>query len=448
MSLSKQQQTLLSSAQEATIDEMRKSGKSLREIAKATGVPYSTVYRALKRIAKNAGRPEPELSDMETALVAQEYIRDENPRTLEDLIRVCNIDTEAFEIVRFEVNKWEVGAMTEEVVTLTEKSAAVKRGSLTTAPLFQIKVVLKPRQPGRMGVKEFVSLLAQDIKELSVRSSGPLITYQPAGDCLFELDPFDMHFGKFCYAPETVTNFDLNIASDLFENAVQDLITKASGFGIEKSLIVIGNDVTHIDGPKNQTFAGTTMDVDTRFTKIFRRAHKLHSWAIRRLLEIGPVDVLVMPGNHDTTSAWHLGHVIETEFADNPNVKVDNAYRARKYYSYGNTLLGFTHGDKGRENELPLQMAREVPQMWAASEFREWHRGHLHKYSETKWRASESYAGVIVRTLNTLTAHDKWHTDEGYMDRRAMQAFVHHKSAGLSAMMSSNVIYHTGLPAK
>lgn len=381
-----------------------------------------------------------------------EFIKDENPKTLDDLIRICEIDLNQFEIVSFEVNKWEVGVGLEEVYT--EKNGALLKAKekIETKPLFQIKVRLKPRSLStRVSAVELMSRLAEningldrfplDVEHINLEYSSSVESC--TRDKLFELDLMDLHFGKYCWGEESVTDFDLSIAARLFRKGVQDLFTRAQRHGFNRTLMVIGNDVLHIDSPKGQTFAGTPMDYDGRFTKIFEKVHQLHSWAIRYALVFGPVDVMMVQGNHDTVSSWHLGHVLETEFRTYP-CTFNNAPRARKYYAYGKNLIGFTHGDKGKEADLPLQMAREVPDLWAKAEYREIHRGHLHKYSETKWRASESYAGITVRTLNTLTAHDKWHTDEGYMDRRGMQGFLFDKERGLEAMLQVNVVHSTG----
>ena len=356
--------------------------------------------------------------------------------SLDELLKQMKVDLSLWEVVEHTVNKWEVGAVLGD--------GDNKR--MVVEPLYQVKARLKPRK-GVMRADDFIAGLAGQMKKLGAGKQTVAYKYDLKGkQHLLEVDPFDVHFGKYCWGEETVSDFDVSIAGNLFRYAIEDLIQKAGGFGVERSLFVVGNDVLHVDGPKGQTFAGTAMDVDTRFAKVFMRAHELHSWAIRRLLKISPVDIVVVAGNHDTTAAWHLGHVLATEFKEYRNVTVENTTRPRKYYAYGTNLLGFAHGDRGKEADLPLLMAREEPEKWAAAQHREWHIGHKHKYSEMKWRASESYAGVIVRTLNTITAHDFWHTAEGYTDRRAMQAFIHNKHTGYVGSFSANIFHDGSIP--
>jgi AcrR family transcriptional regulator len=297
------------------------------------------------------------------------------------------------------------------------------------------KKVKPPQQLYTFSAEEFIKRLAEQINTLPYPVP---MQFLSSGEHLLEVDPFDVHFGKYCWADETVTDFDLNIAAKLFKDAIIDLVQKSISVGVDRVLFVVGNDALHMDNSKGQTFGGTQMDVDTRFAKVFMRAHELHSWAIRYLKNIAPVDVIVVPGNHDTTASWHLGHVLSTEFANDPAVTVNNTTHPRKYYKYGRTLLGFTHGDRGKLGTLPLLMAREEPTKWASTEWREWHIGHLHKYS------AETYSGVVVRRLNSITAHDYWHTVEGYTSQRGMQAFLHHHDTGLTAILHSNIEHKTG----
>lgn len=369
-------------------------------------------------------------------------------RTLDQLLEAAKVNRDEWEVVSFDVNKWGVGMKLEKKDLEFVKGAisgSVKSDGTVILPIFQVKARLRPRQDKHL-LKLRDGMIAQIARLVAEPVQALVYDGIAKAKHLLEVDPFDMHFLKYCWAAETVSDYDLNLASKYFKYAIEDLINKARGFGIERVLMVVGNDALHVDGPKNLTAGGTPMDTDTRFAKGFIRAHELHSWAIRRLKQIAPVDILVVAGNHDETAAWHLGHVLATEFKNDPNVSVENGTRPRKYYKYGVNLLGFTHGHEEKETDLPLLMAREVPQLWAQTEHREWHKGHKHKYSETQWKSAESYAGVIVRTLNSLSAHDLWHTKKGYTDRRAMQAFIHNAVTGYVGSFSANVFHDGSIP--
>jgi hypothetical protein len=94
-------------------------------------------------------------------------------------------------------------------------------------------------------------------------------------------------------------------------------------------------------------------------------------------------------------------------------------------------------------------MAREVPEMWARCASREWHIGHKHISEKWEHRAKLeqdlfSDKGVRIRRLTSLSAHDFWHTKHAYMDRRACESFVFHRTAGFTAHHSFNVDHFTG----
>jgi len=204
----------------------------------------------------------------------------------------------------------------------------------------------------------------------------------------------------------------------------------------------------HVDSKRGQTTHGTQMDFDSRYIRVFRRLVAVHQRAVDLLRQVAPVDVKIVPGNHDEHVAFHLGEVLATRYESVKNVAVDNGPALRKYYDYGVNLFGFAHGDAEKVTELPLVMARERPEMWARCSSREWHIGHKHIAEKVSWREQDLFSdkGVRVRRLTSLSAHDAWHTKYAYMDRRACEAFLFHRDAGFTDHMSFNVDHFTGKP--
>ena len=77
----------------------------------------------------------------------------ENVRTLADLVRVCQIDTQEWIVERWVANKWEMGA----------KDLA---GKVTTTPLYQVKAWLKRNVPVISAKAEIEALVAsQTVRE-------------------------------------------------------------------------------------------------------------------------------------------------------------------------------------------------------------------------------------------------------------------------------------------
>jgi hypothetical protein len=321
--------------------------------------------------------------------------------------------------------------------------------------MWQIKAWFKPKPRRERMMEELRKGLVEDIRSAQACYNYAPIKYavKPA-KYLFEFPPFDLHLGKLCWGEETVTNYDVEQAEHLFNASLEFLLNKAlrlSGGTLDRVLGVFGNDAMHVDSKRMQTTAGTPMDFDSRYIKMYRRLIHIHSRAVEILRQVAPVDIVIVPGNHDELTAFHMGEVLATRYEGMKHVTVDNSPSLRKYYEYGVNAFGFTHGDAEKVSELPLLMARERPEMWARCPSREWHIGH--KHISEKWESNRrpmleqdlvSDKGIRIRRLTSMSAHDAWHTKHAYTDRRACEAFLFHKEAGFTDHISFNVDHFTG----
>ncbi len=147
---------------------------------------------------------------------------------------------------------------------------------------------------------------------------------------------------------------------------------------------------------------------------------------IERLRLVAPVDVVMVSGNHDALSVWHLGDSLECYFDKCPDVRINNDPTARKYHQFGSVMLMFTHGHQGKAADYPLLMATEQPAMFGSTKFREAHTGHQHK---TKL---DEQHGVRVRVLPALCSADDWHAERGFVGNiLSAEAYVWNKDEGL-----------------
>jgi hypothetical protein len=369
---------------------------------------------------------------------------DKRVRTLDDLVKLCEIDLSVWDIERWVCNKWEVGAKDAE-----------KKVKVT--PLFQIKVWLKKRSAETLAAESFRVQLIKDLDKLVHRA--PAVWRAKPGrfvdsNYLLTFEPYDLHVGKNTWKKETVINYDIATAEGLFDGALDhqlEMGLRLSKGQLGRILCVFGNDVSHIDNKAQTTTGGTFMDADSRYPRIYNHIVDMHVRAVEKLKSVAPVDIVMVSGNHDELTAYHLGVVLDRLYRSDKNVTVDNNPHLRKYYEYGVNLFGFTHGVAERIAELPLTMAREQPEMWARCSSREWHIGHLHKSEQ--WNAGNPGAqvqtlhsdkGVRIRRLTSMSGHDAWHTKHAYMDRRACQGFLYHKTAGYTAELSFNIDHFSG----
>ena len=243
-------------------------------------------------------------------------------------------------------------------------------------------------------------------------------------DLLTVIPMGDPHFGLLSWAKETGEDFDLEIAERLTFNAVDRLAAMTPSTGT--ALLLNLGDYFHADNGSNRTARGNNvLDVDGRFAKIASIGFRAMIRCIDRLLEKhGKVIVRNNRGNHDPHQAAMLTIAVEAYYHDNPRVDVAGTPSGFFFYRFGKVLIGSTHGDGAKLTDLPLIMANDAPQDWAAALFRVWHCGHFH-HDQVK-----DLVGCTVETHRTLAAGDAWHRYEGYRAGRDMKAIIYNRHYG------------------
>lgn len=243
-------------------------------------------------------------------------------------------------------------------------------------------------------------------------------------DTLTVIPMGDPHFGLLSWADETGANFDLSIAERLTFDAVDRLCALTPS--TETALLLNLGDYFHADDSSNRTKrSGNTLDVDGRFAKIATVGVMAMVRCIRRLLEKHKtVIVRNNRGNHDEHQALMLSICLMAWFHNEPRVVVETSPSSFYYYRFGGVLIGSTHGDGAKLQDLPLIMATDNPSDWGGAKFRVWHCGHFH-HDQTK-----DYPGCTVETHRTLAPNDAWHKHAGYRSSRDMKAIIYHREHG------------------
>lgn len=271
----------------------------------------------------------------------------------------------------------------------------------------------------------------------------PIIIVEPhiKGPHLLDLSIDDLHYGKFAQFASTGTEYNREIAGELFLKATRELIRRSSFYEIDKVLFTVGNDLFHVDNGRNETTHGTPQDVDGISGTLFDEVAELTLEAISMLSSVAPVDVLIMPGNHDEERTQYLGTLLKMVLKGHENVWVDSRFIQRKYYQYGLNLLGKAHGKGPRDSDLPRIMSAEVPSvMWAATRWREFHIHHLHMKEMGEFAVEREFSGTRIRRKPSLSGTDLWHFSKGYtMNIRAAEAHLYHHTEGWAGAVSFNL---------
>lgn len=253
---------------------------------------------------------------------------------------------------------------------------------------------------------------------------------------LLVVNPADIHIGKYANGAETGDGYNVETACMRVLEGVEGLISKSEGFGIERILFCIGNDVLHVDNVYSTTTKGTHQDVDGKWWEHFEIALALYVKCVEVLREVAPVDVVHSMSNHDYQSGFHLAHALRSWFRNDKDITFDISVAHRKYYRYGNSLIGLEHGDGAKMDNLPLLMAQEKPQEWAETKFRYWYLHHLHHKVKYKWRDAKDHIGVTVEYMRSPSGSDSWHNRKGYAGvHKAVEGFLHEKENGQVARL-------------
>jgi hypothetical protein len=286
----------------------------------------------------------------------------------------------------------------------------------------------------------FIEQETQDLQELRSKLIDSLKDYTPkypkierpknVKKKLLVVSPADIHIGKLSSAFETGEDYNNQIAVKRVLEGCNGLLAELPTDSIDKILFVIGNDILHIDNTKRTTTAGTPQDTDGMWFDNFLIAKQLYVDIIEIMMQVADVHVVFNPSNHDYTNGFFLAQIIEAHFKGSANVTFDCSISHRKYYRYGNNLIGTTHGDGAKESDLALLMAHESKH-WQDCNHRYFYIHHFHH------KISKDYMSVCVEALRSPSGTDSWHHRNGYQHSpKAVEAFTHDFEYGQTARLT------------
>ncbi len=359
-------------------------------------------------------------------------------KTLDELLAATKVNLKVWNVKDYSVNKWDVTAVIDKMPR-TFQNWQVK------ARLERNELSFKEQQIGELFI------------DMTKNYTPPVFDWTPEipnkkdDNNLLEISIFDLHIGKLAWGGETYENYDTKIARERFLYSIEKLLQRASGFNYSRILFPVGSDFFNSDTINNTTTKGTQQDEDLRWQKTFDIGFRLLVDAINMLKQTGvPVDVINIPGNHDFERSFYMGKFLSAWFNNDPQVSVDTHASPRKYYRFGNVLLGLTHGSEEKESALPMIMATDIPSkpLWSETKFHEWHLGHIHrkrnvnyKVVDNKERTLSEDLGVTIRYLSSLTGTEEWHHKKGFIGcTKAADAFVWNYEFGLVAHLNTNLI--------
>lgn len=374
-------------------------------------LPYDDEPQDLRKSENSKG-------EMELTFLASKEV----VKTLDDMIRAADVDLETWYVHDWEATAWNT--------PMKVKKRGEDKPSIVQCHRVRMSLRRIVSAAVRDGLDRLFSRMADHAPDYSLVKPRPRLAAKE--EILAVLCLYDVHFGKMAWGPETNSNYDLRIAESLFESAVEDLFDRAVGREVSRILMPLGNDLYHINSStRNETAAGTVQDQDGRYAKMVEICEMAHVRAIDRVIARCPIDIEYVPGNHGPTAEYHSSRFLKAWYRNCGLVAVNDSPNPRKYYEYGVSLIGLTHGNEEKRDALPGLMANERPDAWARSKTRHWYIGHYHQAKQYQTKPLETRDGVEIRIIRSLAGNDFWHHKKGYLNlSQAAEAFFHGKESG------------------
>jgi hypothetical protein len=269
-------------------------------------------------------------------------------------------------------------------------------------------------------VKKFRKELIEEMSKFS--PSNNVFKFNPSKDdssqFMLEISMPDLHIGRE----------DAGITKVRFLSTLAKIMLRCNT-EISKIVFVLGNDFFNTDNTDYRTTRGTQQFDYMDWKEGFIAAKNIAIEGIEFLKRKNvPIEVIIVPGNHDTSKMFYLGDVIDAYYRNDSQVLVNNGPQTFKYTEWGNSFIMYDHGEI-KPNDYPLIMATEYPIQWSKSKFREVHTGHLHH------EILKDYRGVKVRYFPSLAVQSQWEKDKGYGGFKEAQSIVWSKNHGIMSII-------------
>lgn len=246
--------------------------------------------------------------------------------------------------------------------------------------------------------------------------------YEPPPPAVYEVDrerrfmlvvsPTDLHYGKAGWAGFGAGEYGRETCRTRLLDAIADTIEKLP-CPPEEILVPIGSDWFHIDNQQGTTTRGTPQDMDGVPEQILEEGVALALEMLDSLRAVAPLRIVLQAGNHDWMLSQALFLTVRAHYRHDAGVTIEGDHGPYQYVTYGETLIGVTHGDGlSKVGDLGPLMAVHAAKQWGASSHRYWLTGNLHHHT-----VQEAY-GVEVLLLPSLAGSDRWHTSKGYTTSR------------------------------
>lgn len=400
-------------------------------------------YRPPKRLAKRENNENfvagtKTTNEKEPQMVEKYEHREDGTYISERLIEIIEArskdDRYILEAHGFDPDKWDILSCRNNIWRTTTEDGKVN---------CQSKITAKPKV-GAEALFDIEEYFKRKDFNIAKPETTPM-QYDEGGEYLEVCLP-DLHGGLFSWRNETGEDYDLHIAKERFEVAMEDVKNRCVGKKFCGIIFVTLGDLLNFDNEEQSTTKRTPQQSDGRTAKVHDLVLDMLIDAITMLGNIAPVEVIYLPGNHDLVTGRMLMVAVKMAFRNDKNILFDVSPNPLKARRFGNVMVGWTHGDMPERN-----MGSWLPQM-ARKDFGECsvvevHAGHFHKQS-TKEKAvviknsNQTFedGGVVIRYLPTISSASGWAHQQGYSKTvKTIMSFLWNEQSGLRDIWFSGV---------
>lgn len=325
------------------------------------------------------------------------------------------------EVLGYDPNKWEI-----QYMQFSNWQQHTKEQ--TTKELYAVKFKLKPVVKEKVSLEDSLKIakevFASGIKPFTFKHEAPK---ELQDDLLIEFPAIELHLGKLAHHWETGENYDYKIASERFEEAIDEALIMQDISKASSLMLSIGNDFFNTDTITYTTTKGTPQQNDVRWQKMFMIGLELYKEALLKFRQqFNKVDVNLVQGNHDEMSSFYLYIALSQFFKNDEKINFSDNYKKVQAYEFGDCAIFTAHGEKNLKR-LISSIPAEFYETWGRTKHRELHLGHLHKEVVV-----DDESGMITRRIGSPSGTDKWHYEERYIGAtKKHQLFLWHKHKGL-----------------
>ena len=256
------------------------------------------------------------------------------------------------------------------------------------SPMYAAKVMLKP---DKIGI---------DWEALGDKLADRLTPKQPKA-------PQNAHRERYLVIPL----YDLHFNGTNEYDETLGKIFEQLEYEYKKILIISGGDILHTDNYQSTTASGTQLET-TDMNQAWEDAFDFFDLIIDKSLDCAEeVEVLYVPGNHDTTVGQTLFKALTRLYQREDRLVIDDAQEMFKATLLGHNFIGATHGVKRNKKDYPMIYATQFSKLWGADnvQTRETYTGHLHHEHVIDMN------GLVIRQMPTRNETDQWHKDNGFV---------------------------------